>query len=219
MMDAIDFPRPAPAGRAVLALAFSLALHAALLLTAAGKPDGGIVAGSAIQLPANTSTALQVMFSEQAISADEPETADIGIAPPPPAPGNPGLDTSDEPISGSSGMLPLIAAPRYYLPNELDARPQIRTRINPAYPKDAAERGITAELTLRVFIDEQGRVENVVVPGNNAADPFVAAAIAAFKSASYTPGIKDGVPVRSLLLIGVSFEALDVAETFRGSTY
>jgi hypothetical protein len=72
---------------------------------------------------------------------------------------------------------------------------------------------------LRVFIDEKGQVENVVVPGKTASDPFVAAVVAAFSTASYTPGLKNGVAVKSLVLIEVNFEALDVAETFRGKSY
>lgn len=218
MMDAVDSPRPAPAGRAVWALAISAALHATLLLSAAGKPDGGVIMDTAINLPSTAPSVLQVMFQQAGAVVDlvsgAPETSA-------PVPDNatPALITGSEPVAGRNGLLPLGSSPRYYLPNELDTRPQIRTRVDPVYPKAAAEQGITAAFTLRVFIDEQGRVENVVVPGKNAADPFVAAVVAAFGSASYTPGLKDGVPVKSLLLIEVNFETLDVAETFRGKTY
>lgn len=218
MMDAVDSPRPAPAGRAVWALAISAALHATLLLSAAGKPDGGVIMDTAINLPSTAPSVLQVMFQQASAVVDlvsgAPETSA-------PVPDNatPALITGSEPVAGRDGLLPLGSSPRYYLPNELDTRPQIRTRVDPVYPKAAAEQGLTAAFTLRVFIDEQGRVENVMVPGKNAADPFVAAVVTAFGSASYTPGLKDGVPVKSLLLIEVNFEALDIAETFRGRSY
>lgn len=218
MMDAVDSPRPAPAGRAVWALAISAVLHATLLLSAAGKPDGGVVMDTAIKLPSTAPSVLQVMFQQAGAVVDLISSAPETSAP---VPDNaaPALITGSEPVAGRDGLLPLGSSPRYYLPNELDTRPQIRTRVDPVYPKAAAEQGLTAAFTLRVFIDEQGRVENVMVPGKNAADPFVAAVVTAFGSASYTPGLKDGVPVKSLLLIEVNFEALDVAETFRGRSY
>ncbi len=218
MMDAVDTSRPAPAGRAVWALVISASMHAALLLSAAGKPDGGVIMNTAIQLPATAPSVLQVMFQQAGVVvdlvSDMPETST-----PAPDEATPALITGSEPVAGRDGLLPLGSSPRYYLTNELDTRPQIRTRVDPVYPKAAAEQGLTAAFTLRVFIDERGRVENVVVPGKNAADPFVAAVVAAFGSASYTPGLKDGVPVKSLLLIEVNFETLDVAESFRGKAY
>jgi TonB family protein len=219
MLMSMYFTRPAPAGRAVLALAFSLALHVALLLTTAGKPDGGIVINSSIELPDSASKVLQVMVQEHAADATGLATNSLEKITSATKPGEATLATDDGPVASNHGILPLITPTRYYLPNELDARPQIRSRINPTYPQDAFEKGIAAELTLRIFIDEQGRVENVAVPGKNEVDPFVAAAIAAFRSATYTPGIKNGVPVKSLLLIKVNFEALDIADAFRGSTY
>lgn len=217
-MTAADFPCPAPAGRALLALAVSIALHALILLSAPGKPDGGVAADPTMNLPAAAPSPLQIMFQANGTTRDltAAMTAESAL---PPETATPAAVTGSHPVAGHDGLLPLGAAARYYLPNELDARPQIRSRINPVYPKAAAEQGVTAALTLRVFIDEQGRVENVVVPGKSAADPFAAAVIAAFNAATYTPGIKDGVPVKSLLLIEVNFETLDVADTFRGRSY
>jgi outer membrane biosynthesis protein TonB len=218
MMEAVDSPRPAPAGRAVWALVISAALHAMLLLSAAGKPDGGILMDKAVNPPAAAASTLQVMF-QQAGAAIDLVTGTPETAAPVPENATPALITGSEPVAGRDGVLPLGSSPRYYLPNELDTRPQIRNRIDPVYPKAAAEQGITAAFTLRLFIDEKGQVENVVVPGKNASDPFVAAVVAAFSSAVYTPGLKNGVAVKSLLLIEVNFEALDVAETFRGKSY
>lgn len=217
-MAAVDFPRPAPAGRALLALVISIALHAAILLSAPGKPDGGVAADLAARIPAAAPAPLQILFQTTAAATDL-EVVNPGESAPLPENATPALVTGSHPVAGRDGLLSMGVTSRYYLPSELDARPQIRTRINPVYPKAAAEKGITAALTLRVFIDEQGHVENVVAPGKSAADPFVAAAVAAFGAATYTPGIKDGVPVKSLLLIEVNFETLDIADTFRGRSY
>lgn len=218
-MAAVDDLRPAPAGRALLALAISVALHAAILLSAPGKPDGGVAADPDAGLRAAAPAQLQILFQQATDAAADLATTLPAESAPLPENASPALITGSHPVTGRDGLLPLGTAARYYLPNELDARPQIRTRINPEYPKAAAEKGITAALTLRVFINEQGQVENVVAPGKSATDPFVAAAVAAFAAATYTPGIKDGKPVKSLLLIEVNFEALDVADSFRGSSY
>ena len=64
MMEAVDSPRPAPAGRAVWALVISAALHAMPLLSAAGKPDGGILMDKAVNPPAAAASTLQVMFQQ-----------------------------------------------------------------------------------------------------------------------------------------------------------
>lgn len=217
-MSVVDDLRPAPAGRALLALAISIVLHAAILLSAPGKPDGGVAADPAAIRPATAPAPLQILFQTTGAAADL-EMVNPGESVPLPENATPALVTGSHPVAGRDGLLPLGITARYYLPNELDARPQIRTRINPVYPKTAAEKGITAALTLRIFIDEQGRVENVLAPGKSATDPFVAAAVAAFAAATYTPGIKDSKPVKSLLLIEVNFEALDVADSFRGGSY
>ncbi len=116
-------------------------------------------------------------------------------------------------------VLPIGTAARYYLANELDVRPQIRTRVNPDYPRTAAEQGIAAILVIRIFIDETGRVEKVAVPEDGPSSLFAVAIKAAFMKASYTPGIKDGKPVKSLVLIEVNFETADETAALRGGRY
>lgn len=214
----IDLLRPAPAGRLVLALAFSAAFHAVLLSSGQGRPEGGLLPAGGIHTPLMLQEPLQwiaqtLQGPESAVTppaeSPQPQTQPEFAAP----------ASGQDSMTGPGGLLPLTTPTRYYLPYELDVRPQIRTRVEPAYPRAAAVEGITAAFTARVFIDEEGRVERVLAPEKSVADPFAASVIEAFRAARYTPGIKDGKPVKSLLLIEVNFEAFETADNFRRERY
>jgi hypothetical protein len=43
--------------------------------------------------------------------------------------------------------------------------------------------------------------------------------VKAFLAARYTPGIKDGKPVKSLVLLEIKFETAVVPDTFRNNRY
>ena len=58
---------------------------------------------------------------------------------------------------------------------------------------------------LRLYVSEQGEVEKMVIDSAEPPDWFGQSALDAFAVALFTPGIKDGVPVRSLLTIEVLF--------------
>jgi hypothetical protein len=70
-----------------------------------------------------------------------------------------------------------------------------------------------------LYIDETGRVERVVVPEHPESDLFAPAVVKAFLAARYTPGIKDGKPVKSLVLLEIKFETAVVPDTFRNNRY
>lgn len=215
-MTADELNRPAAAGRVVWAIAASLLAHALLISATAGRGGDGdwavavtpqsrpmlsatLMNGpNADTLPVN-STALD-MAGE---TADTPSTASRGEQP-----GNS--------IGSVAGFAP---ATHYYPARELDIRPQIRSMVEPAYPRTAFEQGQAGSVRLRIQIDAQGRVDGVAPQGRETTDPFTAAAITAFRAARYTPGIKNGVPVPSEVVIEVQFETFSAAETFRGSSY
>ena len=62
-------------------------------------------------------------------------------------------------------------------------------------------------------------MDAVSAPGRDDADPFAAAAIAAFRGARYTPGFKSGVAVPSEVFVEVQFESFTAADSFRGGRY
>jgi len=115
--------------------------------------------------------------------------------------------------------LGLAAAVHYFPARELDVRPQIRSAVQPEYPRGAFAQGSSTAVQLRILIDARGRVDAVSTPGHDESDPFAAAARAAFGEARYTPGLRNGVPVPSEVSVEVRFESFSSAEGFRGGRY
>jgi len=97
-----------------------------------------------------------------------------------------------------------ISAPRYFFSSELARRPETLAPIIPRYP-DQLQTG-PYYVRLRVFINEQGAVDDVVVVNADPDGAFEKAARAAFAQAHFLPGQRDGVPVRSQMLVEVKFD-------------
>ncbi len=213
-MTVDEFNRPAAAGRVVWAIAASLLAHALLISASAGRDgDGWPATVTRPSPPVLTATlagepaeALAIVSATQDAAASAAETAS-------------GANRGEQPGNGDGNVLGLAAATRYHPARELDIRPQIRSQIEPAYPRTAFEQGQAGSVRLRILIDAQGKVDGVSPLGREASDPFTTAAITAFRAARYTPGIKNGVPVPSEVVIEVQFETFSAAETFRGSSY
>lgn len=99
-----------------------------------------------------------------------------------------------------------ILSPRYYSPKDLDTPPGIKTRVMPEYPSEAVRRSLSGTVVLRLFIDESGAVERIVVLRSHPPGVFDASALRAFRPARFSPGAKAGSPVRSQVTIEVKFE-------------
>jgi len=95
-------------------------------------------------------------------------------------------------------------APYYYSASELDRRPRPITAIDLDEPGQAAPEGY---LILRLLIDEAGQVDDVIVVLNDAPPALERNARAAFTKARYAPGLKNGQPVKSQLMIEVKLDA------------
>ena len=94
-------------------------------------------------------------------------------------------------------------APRYLAAHELDRRPQVLSHVEPQFPALALVP--TGRVVLRLYIDESGAVDAVAAESTDRTGAFEAAAREAFAAARFLPGIKDGVPVKSLVRIEVLF--------------
>ena len=95
----------------------------------------------------------------------------------------------------------------YYRTRDLDVRPGILTRVEPAYPDTALARGLSGKVVLRLYIDEKGAVERVETLSATPAGYFEASAESAFRAARFTPGRKANQAVKTLMDIEVTFEA------------
>jgi TonB family protein len=103
----------------------------------------------------------------------------------------------------------------YYRTHDLDVRPGILTRVEPAYPDTALARGLSGKVVLRLYINEKGTVDRVETLSAAPAGYFEASAEHAFQAARFTPGRKGKQAVRTQMVIEVSFEA--PAPAARGS--
>ena len=116
-------------------------------------------------------------------------------------------------LCSASAAVAAAAAPdsvqvsSYYHTRELDVRPGILTRVEPAYPEAALRRGLSGKVVIRLYINEQGGVDRVETVRANPAGFFEQSAARAFRTARFTPGRKGKQAVRTQMVIEVSFEA------------
>ncbi|CAM4425625.1 M56 family metallopeptidase [Stenotrophomonas indicatrix] len=88
----------------------------------------------------------------------------------------------------------------------------------PSYPKSAFEQSQTGVVVLRVDVDAQGAVSDVRVVSATNPGVFEAVSIAAARSWTYRPALKNGKPVAGAVRIPITFamdESDDVTETAR----
>jgi protein TonB len=203
----LEAAQPSGTARLAAALAASIALHATAALIIATAPPGSLSGqGDRTTAPlqariaapgASTSAAVPPPATriDDARSAARPEKAALAPAAAP-ASGSP----------AAAQALGLGAETVYHLPSELDARPQLRTSVDPPYPRVAPPDG--GYLVLQLLISETGAVEKVNVA---VADPegfFEQTAIEAFAAARFVPGMRGGVAVKSQTWIELKFHPL-----------
>lgn len=186
--------------RIAAALAASAALHALLvagLQQSTGPRWGGF---SWSQFAAPIRAVLVSGPAEPAPAAAEP------IAP----------RTASAPAAGGDSAAPGDSAPRallprthYFLTRELDVRPGIMTRTEPEYPEAAARRFLSGRVVVRLYIDEDGEVEKVDVVAAEPPGYFEDAAVRAFLASRFSPGMKNGRPVKVQMTLEVNFDSAD----------
>ena len=123
-----------------------------------------------------------------------------------------GLGASESRAAGAAkpaaAALPPASDSRHYLTNELEVRPGIMVRVQPAYPARAARENISGKAIVNLYIDANGGVERVTVErATPAGYGFDDSAARAFRAARFSPGMKDGKQVPVQMRIEVSFEA------------
>jgi protein TonB len=86
--------------------------------------------------------------------------------------------------------------------------PEVKKRVNPWYPEILKAAGIEGEVFLKVLISENGTVEKAEV-SKSTHQAFSEAAIEAVKQWEFTPGMKDGKPIKSEVTIPFRFKLGD----------
>lgn len=103
---------------------------------------------------------------------------------------------------------PAVANSPHYKANELDARPGIKVRVNPAYPARAARENVSGKAVVGLYIDANGAVERIEIERETPAGyGFGESAASAFRSARFSPALKGGKRVRALMRVEISFDA------------
>jgi TonB family protein len=97
------------------------------------------------------------------------------------------------------------AADAFYWPaDRLDVRPQIKTHVMPEYPKDLPS-GVRGRVVLELRISADGTLDRLSVARSEPRGRFEQATLKAFSAARFTPGMRKGKAVPSLLRIEVTF--------------
>jgi TonB family protein len=184
--------------RLAAALAASAALHAGAAYVAQVVPRG---------LPLGTGPLttqhlhLRILGADPAVVVPPVSaTPEAGARMPPPE------RTAVAAAAPQGAQLGMHDGPLYYPPSQLDVRPRLLTRVDPAYPQGAPPEGGYA--VLRLLIGEDGKVERAIVVASDPIDKFGAAAAAAFGGAQFSSGKRNGVVVKSQLLIEMKFSSL-----------
>ena len=108
-------------------------------------------------------------------------------------------------VAGITGV-PALANPDFVAINHLAPKPSLPPGFNISYPESAKATARRASVKLAVFLDESGRVVEVLVleedpPGNLFAD----AAVGTLRNTRFQPGSVGGRPVKSKLIMRVQF--------------
>lgn len=183
--------------RVAAALAASAALHGLLvggLQQSVGTRWGGLSWAHWSQIAAPI----------RAVLVSEP------AAPAPPA-AEPVAPYASVPSSASGETAPrsLLPRPHYFLTRELDVRPGIMTRTEPEYPEAAVRRFLSGRVVVRLYLDEDGEVEKVDVVNAEPPGYFEDAAVRAFLASRFSPGMKNGRPVKVQMTLEVNFDSAD----------
>jgi len=194
--------------RLTAAFAASLTLHAALAVALLAAPPGSPTGqGSGPPRPLQARIVEPAASGLAAAHPSSPALREARTVPPlekaasggPASPPRPPAEDRAQPFGLRQDAI-------HYLPSELDVRPRLRSRVDPAPPQVAPPDG--GYVVLQLLISETGAVERVVVA---VADPegfFEKAATDAFAGARFSPGRRGGIAVKSQTWIELKFHPL-----------
>jgi TonB family protein len=110
----------------------------------------------------------------------------------------------------------LPAAPDYAFGVRLDPGPRPLDDIEPKYPDPHFREGT---VVLRLLISETGHVDNVAVVRSQPRGVFEQAALDAFGTARFAPGLAAGMPVKSQITVEVRFVPINRGARVSGRSY
>ncbi len=88
--------------------------------------------------------------------------------------------------------------------SDLEKRPEPTSQVVPAYPAELRKAKVEGVVTLVFVLDETGRVEDPRVE-NSSRPEFEKPALDAIRKWRFSPGMKDGQPVRTYIRVPMRF--------------
>jgi len=225
-LKTFDLPEIRPAeARLILAVVLSLALHLALLFLVQVRPVPRPEPTRVLQV-ALEGRSLAARQMAEAPAKAEPQVTDgtpeksipVAVSP------SPGIDLGKpaaplpDPVPPSPALQPsvlptldvaLVDDPTYYTAKQLDIHPQAAQPVRPEFPDTAADVGAEGYVTLKLLIDDGGKVREVSVVDAQPPGAFEESALAAFRAARFLPGQRNGRSVKSQILIKVTYELVN----------
>ncbi len=119
--------------------------------------------------------------------------------------------------SASEDAALLARRAEYALANLLDVSPYPLVDIKPEYPDTAGNQ--QGRVVLRLFINENGDVDELVVVRATPRGFFEEAAVSAFAKGRFSPGMKTGRAVKSQLAVEVEFVPFNRGAGVSGHSY
>jgi len=210
--------------RPLAAVWISLGLHAALIALVQVAPPGMIgaegpviearlvskhAASPATEPPVDESEAVPSLASSESNEALPISPVEAPSEPAQPAAVNPVAVAPVEPLSPPSPAPPVAITSSvdltYYSARDVDVHPRALREIVPDYPEGADRQGVSGTVRLQLKLEADGRVMDAEVVRSTPPGVFDEAALKAFRAARFAPALKDGRPVRALMLVEMEF--------------
>ena len=216
---------PARMQRPLAAVWISVGLHAALIALVQLAPPVSVGLGEPViearlvsphagpeseVTPDMPSDAVPPLAASESAEAVPVAPALAPSDPAPPAAAQPAAPVVPEPPVAPVAVSPLAVTSAvdltYYGAREVDVHPRALREIAPDYPEDAERLRQSGKVRLKLKLEADGRVVDVEVVDASPPGIFDEAAIKAFRAARFVPALKNGRPVRALVLIEVTFD-------------
>lgn len=215
--------------RAFAAVWISLGLHGAVIALVPANPSAGPTGDPSVfdvQLVAAKTVPSPVGIVVPETQVEAVETVDVPllattlsttpllspVASPPPAlvpPAAASPVSTAPPVSATPAPAVAINSGvdlTYYSAREVDVHPRALIAITPAYPETADRKGLSGSVRLQLRLEANGQVEGLEVLSASPLGQFETAAREAFRHARFSPAMRQGLPVRALVVIEVTFD-------------
>ncbi|OGA41540.1 MAG: hypothetical protein A3G24_16070 [Betaproteobacteria bacterium RIFCSPLOWO2_12_FULL_62_13] len=218
-----------PTGRLVLGLGVSLAIHVAVILAITPAPYRYVPAQPLLvellhevapQAPSQISAKAASEVSAESVMAAASQASEIHTSALPEAAAQPVTAPGEklavpaqapEPIAAMRETTPQVNVPpdKYFTLREVDVRPEQINEVDLLYPRRAYALRTKGEVILRIFISDEGTIDEVSILDASPPGVFEEAALEAVLALRFKPAQKYGRNVKSQKTIEVVFDTYE----------